>query len=306
MRAEPSLAYYERAVRAVRAGDAGDPAPAGAGDRARAGHRHRGRLPAGGDVRPGGGRARRALRRQRRQPRAVLLDAERGAVAQPVAQGGVRDAGDRRLHLRRARRWPRASSTASPTPTRSTPRSRRWSPRIVAKPRVALAMGKALFYRQLETGIAAAYDDAGQTMACNMMDDARARRRAGLHRQAPAELGHAARMSARAARSGGAGSACAAARGLRAGRTCRGPKRCCRRLRQIVAKAADDGLDPADYRDLPPRRGHAALPAPPASRPRAREGARLSSSAHRRDDEHRRRAAGRRGRGPPAAGGGAT
>ncbi len=43
---------------------------------------------------------------------------------------------------------------------------------IVAKPRVAVAMGKALFYRQLETGIAAAYDDAGRTMACNMMDPA--------------------------------------------------------------------------------------------------------------------------------------
>ena len=43
---------------------------------------------------------------------------------------------------------------------------------IVAKPRVAVAMGKALFYRQLETGIAAAYDDAGRTMACNMMDEA--------------------------------------------------------------------------------------------------------------------------------------
>ena len=41
---------------------------------------------------------------------------------------------------------------------------------IVAKPRAAIAMGKALFYRQLETGIAAAYDDAGRTMACNMMD----------------------------------------------------------------------------------------------------------------------------------------
>jgi enoyl-CoA hydratase/carnithine racemase len=43
--------------------------------------------------------------------------------------------------------------------------------RIVSKPRVALAMGKALFYRQLETGIAAAYEDAQQTMACNMMED---------------------------------------------------------------------------------------------------------------------------------------
>ena len=42
--------------------------------------------------------------------------------------------------------------------------------RIVAKPRVAVAMGKALFYRQLEEGIASAYRDAGATMACNMMD----------------------------------------------------------------------------------------------------------------------------------------
>jgi enoyl-CoA hydratase/carnithine racemase len=31
-------------------------------------------------------------------------------------------------------------------------------------------MGKQLFYRQLETGMQAAYDDAAQTMACNMMD----------------------------------------------------------------------------------------------------------------------------------------
>jgi enoyl-CoA hydratase/carnithine racemase len=43
---------------------------------------------------------------------------------------------------------------------------------IVAKPRVAIALGKQLFYRQLETGVEAAYDDAGWTMACNMMDDA--------------------------------------------------------------------------------------------------------------------------------------
>lgn len=41
---------------------------------------------------------------------------------------------------------------------------------IVSKPRVAVAMGKALFYRQIETGIADAYEDAGRTMACNMMD----------------------------------------------------------------------------------------------------------------------------------------
>ncbi|MDO9094416.1 MAG: enoyl-CoA hydratase [Rubrivivax sp.] len=42
--------------------------------------------------------------------------------------------------------------------------------RIVGKPRAAIAMGKGLFYRQLETGIEAAYADAQQTMACNMMD----------------------------------------------------------------------------------------------------------------------------------------
>jgi enoyl-CoA hydratase/carnithine racemase len=43
--------------------------------------------------------------------------------------------------------------------------------RILAKPRLPIAMGKALFYRQLEAaGIAAAYDDAARTMACNMMD----------------------------------------------------------------------------------------------------------------------------------------
>ena len=41
---------------------------------------------------------------------------------------------------------------------------------IIAKPRAAIAMGKELFYRQGETGIEAAYDAAGRTMACNMMD----------------------------------------------------------------------------------------------------------------------------------------
>jgi enoyl-CoA hydratase/carnithine racemase len=43
---------------------------------------------------------------------------------------------------------------------------------IIAKPRVAIAMGKELFYRQLETGIESAYQMAGQTMACNMIDEA--------------------------------------------------------------------------------------------------------------------------------------
>ena len=41
---------------------------------------------------------------------------------------------------------------------------------IVAKPGAAIAVGKALFYRQIEAGIADAYADAGATMAANMMD----------------------------------------------------------------------------------------------------------------------------------------
>jgi enoyl-CoA hydratase/carnithine racemase len=43
---------------------------------------------------------------------------------------------------------------------------------ILSKPPVAIAMGKALFYRQIETGIAAAYVDAAETMACNFVDAA--------------------------------------------------------------------------------------------------------------------------------------
>ena len=41
---------------------------------------------------------------------------------------------------------------------------------ICAKPRLALQMGKELFYRQQFLGLDAAYQLAGQTMAANMMD----------------------------------------------------------------------------------------------------------------------------------------
>lgn len=44
--------------------------------------------------------------------------------------------------------------------------------RIIDKPRVAIAIGKEQFYRQIETGIADAYAIAGEAMACNMMDEA--------------------------------------------------------------------------------------------------------------------------------------
>ena len=43
---------------------------------------------------------------------------------------------------------------------------------ILRKPRAAIALGKELFYRQSELGIAAAYEAANRTMACNMMDEA--------------------------------------------------------------------------------------------------------------------------------------
>jgi enoyl-CoA hydratase/carnithine racemase len=39
---------------------------------------------------------------------------------------------------------------------------------ILSKPREAIAMGKAVFYKHRETGMEAAYQLAGQAMACNM------------------------------------------------------------------------------------------------------------------------------------------
>ena len=42
---------------------------------------------------------------------------------------------------------------------------------ILSKPASTLALGKDLFYRQLEMGIEAAYQLAGQTMACNMIEE---------------------------------------------------------------------------------------------------------------------------------------
>jgi enoyl-CoA hydratase/carnithine racemase len=59
---------------------------------------------------------------------------------------------------------------------------------IVAKPRSAIALGKALFYRQIERGAEAAYEDAARTMACNMMEADTLEGGPGLHRQAQARL----------------------------------------------------------------------------------------------------------------------
>ena len=43
---------------------------------------------------------------------------------------------------------------------------------ILAKPRTAVAIGKKLFYEQLEQPLEAAYQNAEHAMACNMMEDA--------------------------------------------------------------------------------------------------------------------------------------
>ncbi|MEO8386159.1 MAG: enoyl-CoA hydratase [Betaproteobacteria bacterium] len=40
---------------------------------------------------------------------------------------------------------------------------------LKTKPRASLAAGKALFYRQMELGLTAAYEDASSTIACNFM-----------------------------------------------------------------------------------------------------------------------------------------
>jgi len=58
---------------------------------------------------------------------------------------------------------------------------------LKGKSREALALGKALFYRQLEAGTTAAYDDAGHTIAANMMlGDAREGVEAFLAKRPPA------------------------------------------------------------------------------------------------------------------------
>jgi enoyl-CoA hydratase/carnithine racemase len=43
--------------------------------------------------------------------------------------------------------------------------------RITAKSPAAVAFGKRLFYKQLESGMEAAYQLAGETMTCNMMTE---------------------------------------------------------------------------------------------------------------------------------------
>ena len=113
-----------------------------------------------------------------------------------AAQGRLRDARHGRVHRRRRRRARGASSTASSRPSALDAEVESLVAAIVAKPRVAVAMGKELFYRQLEIGIEAAYEDAARTMACNMMEPSALEGRAGLHREARARLAEGRRLDA--------------------------------------------------------------------------------------------------------------
>ena len=151
MRAAPSLAYYEALFAQCARDDADDPAPAGAGDRARPGHRHGGRLPAGRGVRPRG--RRRAARASRSAASTSACSARRRA--------------SRCRATWRARRRSRCSSPATSSRAEEARAkglvNRVAAPEaldaeveslvaaIVAKPRVAIALGKQLFYRQIET-----------------------------------------------------------------------------------------------------------------------------------------------------------
>jgi enoyl-CoA hydratase/carnithine racemase len=59
---------------------------------------------------------------------------------------------------------------------------------IIAKPRVALALGKEIFYRQAELPVASAYEAATRTMACNMMDEAALERVQAFLEKRPARV----------------------------------------------------------------------------------------------------------------------
>ena len=87
MRAKPSLEYYERLFAQCSDDDAQHPAIAGAGDRARSGHRDCGRLSVGGDVRSRRRVEHRKVRRQRRKSWSLLFHTRRRAFAKCFAQG---------------------------------------------------------------------------------------------------------------------------------------------------------------------------------------------------------------------------
>ena len=132
--------------------------------------------------------SRRALRGERHQCGAVLLDAGRGTVAQCRSQGSVRDAGHWRFH--RCGDGPGARARQSRRAGRSARcRSREAGGIDHRQAASAMALGKELYYRQLETGIEAAYQMAGADDGLQHDRRVGPGRRAGLHGKAQADLG---------------------------------------------------------------------------------------------------------------------
>ena len=114
--------------------DAGDRAFAETGRRRGPGHRHRGRLPAGGKLRSRGRLGGRDVCHAGRRYRTVLFDADGGAVAQRAAQAGDGNAADRRAGFGSDRARTSASSTASSPPAPNGMRRSRWRKRSRSNP----------------------------------------------------------------------------------------------------------------------------------------------------------------------------
>ena len=132
--ADRGRAYFARDHDRLQRDDAGHRPPAEAGGRRGPGRRHRRRLPAGGKLRSRGGLGGRDLRHARRRYRAVLLDADGGAVAQRSAQAGDGNAAHRRAGFGRDGRATSASSTASSPPAPSAMPRSRWRRRSRSNP----------------------------------------------------------------------------------------------------------------------------------------------------------------------------
>ena len=146
-----------------------DRAAAAAGDRGGPGHRHRGRLPTGRELRPrrcvrGG-----AVRDAGREYRPVLLDPDGGAVAQcfaPSTRWRLLLTGDA-ISAEDAARIGLVNRVVAPGTERDEALA--LAHKIAAKSRHVVKIGKEAFYRQIDMDLARAYDYAAEVMVENMM-----------------------------------------------------------------------------------------------------------------------------------------
>jgi enoyl-CoA hydratase/carnithine racemase len=170
MRANPGKAYQQKLFKAVRQDDDDADGTAAAGDRAHPRHRHRRRLPAGRHVRPG--------RRRRRRKFAVSgVNLGLFCSTPSVALGRAMGRKQAMEMLLTGDFIDAAEAQRRGLVNRVVPLDqldaevKKLTDSICAKTPVALAMGKQMFYKQLEMGLEGAYQLAAETMACNMMAD---------------------------------------------------------------------------------------------------------------------------------------